>query len=148
MAIRIEKTPLIEQESNFIGIKLPLDISTGREGYFESTILTVEAGKEDLRNLLFTRKGERVFQPQFGLDLQKFIFENMGEDSLISIQEEITETVNTWLPHVGISNIDINGVLNMNDISHTNENTITIKVQFYLHQFPNVFDSIDLVINR
>ena len=61
MAIRIEKTPLIEQESNFIGIKLPLDISTGREGYFESTIITIDAAKENIRNLVKNyRKLEKI----------------------------------------------------------------------------------------
>ena len=63
-------------DNKFIGIKLPLDRSGGRDGYFTSTTLTIDAVKEDIISLLKTEKGERVMQPRLGLGLKKNLFEN------------------------------------------------------------------------
>ena len=57
-------------DRNYIGLKLPLEKSDGPEGYFESTLVTLDAAKENVKNLLYTNKGERLMQPNFGSGLR------------------------------------------------------------------------------
>jgi len=43
-----------------------------------------EAIKNSVRNILFTQKGERLFQPEFGSNIKKYIYEQV---TLITAQE-------------------------------------------------------------
>ena len=54
-------------ENIFVGIDLPFTKSDGVEGYFKSTGVTIDAVKNNITNLLKTKRGERVFQPELGL---------------------------------------------------------------------------------
>ena len=47
-----------EQKDVFIGVKLP--IQNGQQGYFDSSLTTIDQVKSNLRNLLLTIKGERL----------------------------------------------------------------------------------------
>ena len=72
MAIKdTSKKPFVEdRDSNiFIGIDLPFRKSDGSEGWFASTSTTIDAVKNNIRNLLMTHSGERLMQPNLGLNL-------------------------------------------------------------------------------
>ena len=66
------KKPYIADRDNkvFIGIDLPIRKSDGSEGYFASTSTTIEAVKNNIKNLLLTERGERIMQPFLGLNLR------------------------------------------------------------------------------
>ena len=68
MAIILNNKPDLIDDDNrkFVGLELPLKLSSGREGYFQSTSLSTNAIKQNLRLLLNTKKGERLFQPEMG----------------------------------------------------------------------------------
>ena len=70
------KKPFIQDRDNevFIGINLPFKKSEGSEGYFLSTTTTIEAVKNNVKLLLSTDKGERIFQPNLGVGLRRFFF--------------------------------------------------------------------------
>ena len=57
----------------FIGIDLPFSKDTGVQGYFKSTGTTVEAVKQNIKNLLMTNRNERLMQPLIGLNIRKFL---------------------------------------------------------------------------
>tara|TARA_Y100000593_G_scaffold47450_1_gene89950 strand:- start:6299 stop:6745 length:447 start_codon:yes stop_codon:yes gene_type:complete len=146
MAIIIDKEPnLIDlQNEKFVGIRLPLEKSNGREGYFESTSLTLPAIKENLRLLLNTRKGERIFQPNIGMELENFLFDNITEETIISLQENITQTINNIMPFIGIQDMDIRPV----DLGNSYDyNKLKIEIHFYLIQNPNMLDSVSFEID-
>ena len=76
-----------DRDSNVsIGIDLPFHRENGPSGWFASTKTTVEAVKNNIRNLLLTNRGERVFQPNLGLGLRQFLFEQITPDTIIAIQ--------------------------------------------------------------
>jgi len=60
--------PLDLQGNIAIGISLPF---SGPSGPFNKTYSTADQIKSNLINLLLTDKGERVFNPDFGVDLKK-----------------------------------------------------------------------------
>ena len=52
---RKSQKSLTDKNRKLIGIKLPLENSNNSEGYFESTDLSLDAVKENIKNLLSTR---------------------------------------------------------------------------------------------
>jgi phage baseplate assembly protein W len=66
-----------------------------------------EAVKESIRNLIFTNRGERLFQPFIGSDLIGSLFENIGRDTLQDIQENIRETITSYEPRCNLISVDV-----------------------------------------
>jgi hypothetical protein len=54
-----------------IGITLPLQL--GNTGYFEQSFDTLTQVKSNFINLILTRKGERVHQPEFGCCIHNYL---------------------------------------------------------------------------
>jgi|TARA_B100000035_G_scaffold157660_1_gene134352 phage baseplate assembly protein W len=110
-------------EDVYIGLKLPLDHS--RNGFFDRTKTSVEQSKYNIRNLLLTKKGERLGNPQFGSDLINVLFEQ--EDDVESkVEESIRSSVSQFLPFVNIVKLDIN-------FSETNKSLVGIELHFSLN---------------
>jgi phage baseplate assembly protein W len=101
----IRINPLDLQKNIAIGVSLPFN---GPKGPFNSTYSTKEQTKYNLINLILTNKGERVFNPEFGLDLKRLLFEGMTDDLVPIIKNLITTNVNIFVPDVIIDNIDVN----------------------------------------
>ena len=71
MAIKdTNRKPFIEDNDTnvFIGLDLPIRKSEGKEGFFACTKTTIEAVKNNIRNLLNTTPQERLYYPTFGLN--------------------------------------------------------------------------------
>lgn len=137
MAITLPKENTRDNDNNkFIGIKLPLGKSDGAEGYFTSTEITIDAVKENIRNLLRTRQGERVFQPSIGTPLDNFLFENIDDDMISMIDEEIRSTFSRWMPFITIARLDVGNV--------NNENKLNLNMKFFLNRNPNILESIQI----
>ena len=117
---------VIEKDLNddiYIGLKLPLDHD--RQGFFPRTKTSLEQVKHNIRNLLLTKRGERLGNPIFGSDLLNILFEQ--EDDIENrIEEIIRSSVSEFLPFVDITKIEIN-------FSKTNKNLINIVLLFSLN---------------
>ena len=80
MAIRdTSRKPFIEDNDTKvkIGIDLPIRRGDDLDGFFATTSTTIEAVKNNIRNLLQTEEGERFFQPNLGIGLRKLLFEHI-----------------------------------------------------------------------
>lgn len=99
---------LPENEKVAIGILLP--IIKGSNGYFDQSFNTTDAVKTNIKNLLSTRRGERLMQPEFGTTLWNILFENDTDDE--NLEQEIETSIDTaiknWLPYISIEQISIN----------------------------------------
>lgn len=96
------------------GITLP--VQRGNDGYFTQSFTTYEQAKSNLRNLLATRQGERIMQPNFGSGLHSVLFEPISDSSFeTKIQSAITQVVSFWLPYITIQEIDVRMTDEMKD---------------------------------
>jgi len=116
MAYILDKKVVTDTEefsNQAYGITLP--VQRGNTGYFSQAFSSFEQAKSNLKNLLLTRKGERVFQPNFGSGIHELLFEQATNDLESKLQENITNSVNFWLPYINIDTIDVNMTDEMKD---------------------------------
>ncbi len=93
--------------------------------------------KADLMHLLLTRKGQRLYNPDFGTDLLKYIFEPNDALTLDAITEEVRMSVKKHLPNLSIKSLTVTP-------SEDNEYVATIRLDYTITD--NVFDIADFVI--
>ena len=122
-----------------VGIDFPFAIVPNKDGYFATTKTTIESVKNNIRLLLQTQKGERIFQPNLGMNIRKFLFEQITEDTQVQIENDIVDTFATWLPFVELREIDI-------DTSNQDKNQINIKIVFNIKRAPNTIESVGVVL--
>ena len=147
MAIKdLSKKPFIVDRDNnvFIGIDLPFRKSDGIEGWFASTTTTIKAVKNNIRNLLNTHKGEMYMQPNIGLNLRKFQFEQFTDELRLQIENDILDTFEFWLPFVQVRDLKVQ----MSDATagSVNNNKLIISVVFNITRDPNTLESVQVEI--
>ena len=108
-----------------IGIQLPFN---GPTGVISSTVTSIAQATSNLKNLLLTFKGERIYQPNFGTDLSRILFQPNLSNLKPLISETITDAVSYWLPYINITDIAI--VTAEDDPNITYE--IKIAISFFL----------------
>ena len=59
-----------------------------------------------IKNLVFVRKGEKFFDPEFGSELSASLFENIDEVTAISIQDDIEYMIKMHEPRVKLINVE------------------------------------------
>ena len=92
-----------------VGIKIPMLRADGV--LFDLSYSTEEQVISNLKNLVLTRKGERVMQPEFGTTLQDSLFEQNTDLLVTSIRNSIQDAVKFWLPYVSLDVITVDPVI-------------------------------------
>ena len=124
-----------------IGIDLPIRRGDEKDGWFASTSTTIEAVKNNIRNLLQTEEGERLFQPTLGLNLRRLLFEHITTENLLGIQDAILDKIEFWLPFVEVRDIQL---LSRDKTTDVGVNEIRVKILFNIKQDPDTLDSITM----
>jgi len=92
-------------QKKYINIDFPFVDS--KEGfYFNLTQTDQAAVRADLLHLLLTNKGERLYMPDFGSDLKKYIFEPNDSITHSEIKDNLNETIKKYLPNLVIDSIE------------------------------------------
>ena len=105
-----------------IGITLPLQFG---ENTFEQSFQTKDQIKSNIKNLLLTKRGERILQPQFGSGLQSLLFEPNVDDLEGRIEDTINDSLKQWLPYVTAEEIDIESTDELRD-----NNKLNVSIKF------------------
>jgi phage baseplate assembly protein W len=125
MAIILGKKPIIETkeyEDYAVGLALPIQISGVA---FKQNYTEIEQLKSNIKNLLLTKRGERVMNPLFGAGVETVLFEPITEEFEDKIQTIITNSVERYIPNVDIEEINV-------DMSNENKdkNLVNISLKF------------------
>jgi phage baseplate assembly protein W len=113
--------PYNDRPDKAIGILLPFNkSSSGRSdslnyqsgsldggSVFAQSYSTEQQAISNLKNLLLTKKGERILQPTFGTNIQNVLFEQNTEDTATILQNSLETDISFWLPYITIKNISI-----------------------------------------
>lgn len=88
-----------------------------------------------IKNIIFTRKGEKPFNPQFGSNILSLLFENFNNFTAATLESEIETTIQNFEPRVRTirvsaqNNIDRNEVyvtIYFNTINSSETTSVTI----------------------
>jgi phage baseplate assembly protein W len=118
-----------------LGITLPLERGSG--GYFAQGRDILSQVKSNLTNLILTKKGERVLQPEFGCDVYRIIFEPITDDNVANVRGTIEAAVKVWLPYVNIEDVEVQ--------RDEDRNTVFATITFSINTSVTITDSITLV---
>ena len=122
-----------------VGIDFPFGRVPNGDGYFKTTKTTIDSIKNNIKLLLQTNQGERMFQPNLGMNLRNLLFEPMTEDLTIQIENNIVDVFERWLPFVELRNIDV---------ERRNEaNQTKINIEFNIRRTPNSLESVQVTFD-
>ena len=122
MAYRIpNKNPIDVGSRVAIGVSIPFNSSQ----VFTQTYTTQDQIKSNIINFILTNKGERVFNPSFGSNIRKYIFEQVTPSSIKNLQTQLLEELSTYFPNVKFGNAIITPIFD--------ENTINIKINYSVY---------------
>tara|TARA_B100001769_G_scaffold261930_1_gene243835 strand:+ start:2576 stop:2977 length:402 start_codon:yes stop_codon:yes gene_type:complete len=60
-----------------------------------------------IKNLVFSRKGEKFFDPDFGSELSASLFENIDDVTALTMRDDIDYMIRVHEPRVDVINIEI-----------------------------------------
>ena len=92
-----------------ISPKLPL-MKDAEDGYALNKSYQ-ELTMQNLKMIVLTSPGERIMEPDFGVGLRNFLFENADERTYSQIRAEILKQTNRYMPFVSIEGIHIGEIL-------------------------------------
>ena len=84
--------------NTYIGLALPL--KSDNNNVFQLTKSSYDQVRHNLKNLLLTHVGERVYQPEFGSRLREICFEQLDDSLPVRVE------VGFWLPYVNIESVE------------------------------------------
>jgi phage baseplate assembly protein W len=120
----------------FINIRFPFkDSPIGN--FLELTKVDKRAIKSDLMHLLLTNKGERLYLPDFGANLRKFLFEPNLLEVSNDIRNELQTEINNYIPNLKIDNLEVNPF-------EGNEHAVIVRLDYTVTR--NTFTESDFVL--
>jgi phage baseplate assembly protein W len=92
--------------ANFLGIRFPLKNST-KCFYFDLTTTTKDQVRSNLIHLLLTKKGSRLYRPDFECNILEYLFEPADNQTFELIKTEIIDTVRTNMQGINIDSVTV-----------------------------------------
>jgi phage baseplate assembly protein W len=91
----------------FINIEFPFQDDNDKNYFLKMNKEGKKALKSDLMHLLLTTPGDRLYLPDFGTNLRKFIFEQNDSQTYLGIKEEIQTVINKYIPNLKLTELKI-----------------------------------------
>ena len=91
----------------YFGIKYPFTSDGFQNFYLDANESTKDKVRSQLMHIVFTPKGQRIRNPEFGTDLIKFIFEPNDSITWEAVKNEVSDSVRRWATNININNIQI-----------------------------------------
>jgi phage baseplate assembly protein W len=138
----VNTNDLADNSHRIMGIAINHASNTG--GPFAVNYTTLTQARYNLINLILTKKGERLGQPDLGCDIWKLLFEPIIDGEIDSrVETTIMDAVTAWMPYIQINQIYL---------EYTNEdidrNGFTVEIDFSLSSNPAITDSVTININN
>ena len=100
---------------------LPLSVDSGT-GY-TSIVSLKRLVKQNFKMLILTNPGERVMEPEFGVGIKQFLFENFQNDVYARIDSRIREQTSIYIPIISIESIEFG-------TGGIDENSLGIRIEY------------------
>ena len=137
----VQVNDLAENSYRVLGISINQASNNG--GAFQVNYTTLQQAKSNLINLVLTKKGERVSQPDFGCDIWRILFDPIIDGEIDArVESTITEAASIWLPYITIEEIFLEYNAEIIDT-----NGFNVEIKFSLSSNPSLTDTITVNVN-
>jgi len=87
-----------------ISVRLPV-VLDGTDGF--GTITSIrDMVKQNLKMLILTNPGERVMEPEFGVGITQYLFQNFSDNVYAEIDNKIRQQVSDYMPMITIEEVN------------------------------------------
>ena len=91
----------------YYGIRYPFTSNDSDNFYADVNYTLKGKVRSQLMHVIFTPKGQKIRDPEFGTDLIKFIFENNDSASWEGIKNEVASVVNKYTTNITLNDINV-----------------------------------------
>jgi len=91
----------------YFGIKYPFRNEGSQHFYLDANESLADKVKSQLIHIVFTPKGQRIRNPEFGTDLIKFIFSPGDGMTWEAVKNEVSDSVTRWTNNISLRNIEV-----------------------------------------
>ena len=109
-----------------LGPKLPLRVDI-EDGPYRMYKTLIEMVSQNLKILVLTSPGERVMDSNFGVGIQRYLFEQNVQSTWADIDARIRSQTKTYIPAIRINNIKFITTENTRGV---NENYLGLRIDF------------------
>lgn len=102
----------------------------------------VSAIFQSIDNILSTSPGERLFNPEFGSNIEDYLFEPLDEDTAMRIENEVIRAIGRWEPRILL----VNNLTVATPIP--GENRFSLRIVFRLRAIDNQDFEYNINLNR
>ena len=86
-----------------------------------------------LKNLIFTFPGEKISDPDYGIGIEKYLFNNFSDGMFNALADDILESILRYLPYLNVVNVLVGGDHDLQ--------TMNIKILYTLPNNASVFSA-------
>lgn len=90
-------------DNKIYGTRFPL----GKDGILFKKSSRKELLLGQIKQVIFTSPGERVFLPNFGVDLRSYVFEQLDDSLIRSLQIQILNQIRLYIPNCEVMSINV-----------------------------------------
>lgn len=87
-------------------------------------IYDVEAIKNSIRTCFLTSPGQRILNPRYGIDLRRYLFEGINNDTSFFMRQDIIANLPIFEPRIEVVDVDV--IANQDDNQYDINLTINI----------------------
>jgi len=121
--------------------KLPLTLDVD-DGYALTKDLK-ELAKQNFKNLVLTSPGERIMDPEFGVGIRSYLFENNSVQTQGRIDARVRSQVQKYLPYINIESIQFDNI----DVNpNVSENFLGVRILYTIKKLA-ISDVLEIPIN-
>lgn len=138
----LKHNPRLETDTRVMFRDLHLDIKqkyTNNNQFHKNEEITdivsdinENAIKNSLYNIFSTSPGQKILNPEFGLNFEQWLFTNMSENAVLVIKQTIYSQIQRWEPRVTLNDVTVIPNYEQNEyhisINYNNNHTFNINL--------------------
>ena len=106
--------------------KLNLEVSS-EDGAYALLKSVPDVAKQNLKMIILTSPGERIFEPNFGVGIRRFLFEQGVTGVEQRAKQRIVDQVNKYLPYIRLNQVR---VATPNTDPNIPSNTLSVRIEY------------------
>jgi phage baseplate assembly protein W len=115
-----------------LNVKSPLIIDSV-DGPYALIKDAKEAVKQNLKMIILTSPGERIWIPSFGVGIRSYLFEQLTEATTYLIKQAIQDQVRAYAPYISRLSVTVekaSDLVSNTNYKENNANTIVVGVEY------------------